>query len=83
MEERQNDRRHRFSGKAGSGCHVPLQSALDGVGLSAEVRAALAKRDQRALEELLGSRNVCCLVNAPIEEEDPKDVPVRKDARAA
>ena len=62
---------------------MPLQSALDGVGLSAEVRAALAKRDQRALEELLGSRNVCCLVNAPIEEEDPKDVPVRKDARAA
>jgi len=62
---------------------MPLQSALDGVGLSAEVRAALVSRDQQALEELLGSRNICCMVNAPIEEEDPKDIPVRKDTRAA
>jgi len=65
---------------------APLERALDGVGgtgLSAEVRAALVSRDQKALEELLGSRNVCCMINAPIEEEEPKDVPVKKDVRAA
>ena len=61
---------------------APLEGALDGVGLSAEVRAALASRDQKALEELLGVGNVCCLVHAPTEEEK-KDAPVKKDARAA
>lgn len=61
---------------------VPLESTLNGAELSGEVRAALAKRDQRTLESLLGVSNVCCLVNAPIEE-DQKDSPVKKDAKAA
>lgn len=64
---------------------APLESALRGVGgtgLSVEVRAALVARDQRALETLLGTRNVCCMVNAPVEEEQEAE-PVRKDARAA
>jgi hypothetical protein len=61
---------------------APLENALNGAGLSSEIREALAKRDQRSLEALLGVGNVCCLVNAPIEE-DHKDMPVRKDARAA
>ena len=61
---------------------APLETALTGVGLSTEVREALAKRDQGALEALLGVGNVCCLINAPTEEEQ-KDAPVKKDARAA
>jgi hypothetical protein len=64
---------------------VPLATALDGVGtvgLSAEVRAALANRDQHSLEALLGVGNVCCLVNAPVEQEKT-DAPVKKDAARA
>ena len=64
---------------------APLATALDGVGgtgLSAEVRAALANRDQHSLETLLGVSNVCCMVNAPIEEESA-DAPVKKDAARA
>jgi len=64
---------------------VPLESALrevGGTGLSAEVRAALVARDQRALESVLGTSNVCCMVNAPVEEEQ-EAAPVKKDARAA
>ena len=66
---------------------APLASALDGVGgtgLSAQVRAALMARDQCLLEALLGTSNVCCMVNAPVEEEhDDQRAPVKKDARAA
>ena len=59
-----------------------LESALNGAGLSPDVREALANHDQRSLEALLGVGNVCCLVHAPTEEEK-KDAPVEKDARAA
>ena len=56
-----------------------LENALNGAGLSPEVREALAKRDQRSLEALLGGvGNVCCMINAPIEEEQ-EDAPVKKD----
>jgi hypothetical protein len=58
-----------------------LESALQSAGMSTELRVALANRDQRTLEALLGVGNVCCLINAPTEEEQP--VPPRKDARAA
>ena len=61
---------------------APLESALNGAGLSSEVREALAKRDQRSLEALLGVGNVCCLINAPIEEEQ-RDAPAKRDAKAA
>lgn len=60
---------------------APLESALYGAGLSNEVRVALAGRDQRSLEALLGVSNVCCLVHIP--EEEQTDAPVKKDARAA
>ena len=59
-----------------------LESALKGAGLSTELHAALANRDQRSLEALLGAGNVCCLVNAPMEEEQ-KDAPLKKDAARA
>ena len=64
---------------------APLATALDGVGgtgLSAEVRAALVARDQRLLEKLLGTGNVCCMINAPVEEEQDAQ-PAKKDAKAA
>ena len=61
---------------------APLERALHGAGLSVEVRAALANRDQHSLEALLGVGNVCCLINAPIEEEKT-DVPAKKDAARA
>lgn len=61
---------------------VPLESALNESALSPDARAALASRDRQALEGLLAAANVCCLINAPVEEEH-KDAPVEKDARAA
>lgn len=67
-----------------------LESALNGVGgtgLSTEVRAALMARDQRSLEALLGTSNVCCMINAPVEEEQEEQRKGRednkKDAQAA
>lgn len=68
---------------------APLESALNRVGgteLSTEVRAVLMARDQRSLEALLGTSNVCCMVNAPIEEEQEDQRRGRddkKDAQAA
>ena len=61
---------------------VSLESALQSAGMSTELRTALANRDQRSLEVLLGVGNVCCLVNAPMEEEQ-KDAPMKKDAARA
>lgn len=58
-----------------------LEHALNGAGLSAEVREALRKGDQRSLEALLGSRNVCCMVHIPMHEED--EVPASQKTRAA
>ena len=63
---------------------APVAAALEGVGgtgLSAEVLAALASRDQQALAALLGSNNVCCMINAPMQEEEP--VPQPQKTRAA
>jgi hypothetical protein len=63
---------------------APLAAAMAGVGgtgLSAEVRAALVSRDQQALAALLGSKNVCCMVNVPIQEEER--VPEPQKSRAA
>jgi hypothetical protein len=48
---------------------APLESALSQAELTPEVRSALMARDQRSLEALLGTSNVCCMVNAPFEEE--------------
>ena len=62
---------------------APLESTLKGADLSAEVRVALANRDQRSLEALLGTGNVCCMVNAPIEEDQDVQSDGKKDAKAA
>ena len=61
---------------------APLESALHGAGLSAEVRVALENRDQKSLEAVLGVGNVCCLIHAPAEQEKA-DVPAKKDAARA
>jgi hypothetical protein len=49
--------------------HASLDGVLARAQLSPEVRAALASGDQHALKTLLGSGNVCCMVFAPLEEE--------------
>jgi hypothetical protein len=61
---------------------APLESTLKGAELSAEVRVALSSRDQRSLEALLGTSNVCCMINAPVEEEQDEQHD-KKDAQAA
>ena len=44
--------------------------------VSPEMRVALAGRDQRLLESLLGATtNVCCVVHAPLGEEDKDEKP--------
>ena len=60
---------------------APLESALKGAELSPAVREALANRDQGALEALLGSRNVCCMIHIPTQEEP--EVPLPQKTRAA
>ena len=50
--------------------YAPLEGALAQAQLSPEVRAALASGDQHALKTLLGSGNVCCMVFAPLEEQE-------------
>ena len=53
--------------------HAPraqIDQASSGVQMSPQVRAALANRDQRLLETLLGTDNVCCLINVPVWGED-------------
>jgi hypothetical protein len=45
---------------------------------SPEMRIALASRDQSLLESLLGATtNVCCLINAPLGEEEENAKPVK------
>ena len=60
--------------------HASLDSVLAQARMSPEVRAALASRDAGALAALLG-RNVCCMVFAPLEEEQEESSP--KEAAAA
>jgi hypothetical protein len=58
--------------------HQMLDRVLSEAQVSPEMRIALARGDQRLLESLLGATtNVCCLVNAPLGEED-EDVKPRK-----
>jgi hypothetical protein len=58
-----------------------LDSALAQARLSPQVREALASGDQRALESLLGSDNVCCMIYAPLEEQEQPQEP--RQTRAA
>jgi hypothetical protein len=50
--------------------HASLDGVLARAQLSPEVRAALASGDPHALKTLLGSGNVCCMIYAPIEEQE-------------
>ena len=47
--------------------------------LTPAMRIALVNADQRMLESLLGAdTNVCCVVNAPLGDEDDEDAKPRK-----
>ena len=53
-----------------------LDRALHEARVSPELRVALATRDRRSLEALLGANtNVCCIVFAPKPEEDEEPLP--------
>ena len=50
------------------------EAALIAAGFEPEERAALLGADQDALESLLGAtHNICCMVNAPDEEEPEEE----------
>jgi hypothetical protein len=51
-----------------------VDEAMRAAGIDPSVRLAIAGKDQSALERLLGAdTNVCCMVNAPDEEEEEED----------
>jgi len=53
-----------------------LDKVMSEARVSPELRAALASGDQRLLESVLGATtNVCCVVNAPLTEEDEDATP--------
>lgn len=54
-----------------------LEGVLADAGLSPPIRVALANRDTDALVALLSSGNVCCLINAPLEEQEEESSPER------
>ena len=59
----------------------PLERALKGATLNSAVREALESHDQSALATLLGSRNVCCMVHVPMQED--QEIPSPQKTRAA
>jgi hypothetical protein len=66
-----------FLERAGRDAHLRyasselLSSALEQARIEANVRAAILGADSRSLESLMGaSRNVCCIVQAPQDDED-------------
>lgn len=50
--------------------HDELELVLTGAGIDSELHAAILTKDQTRLEVLLGSVNVCCMVNPVKEDED-------------
>lgn len=65
-----------------------LDKVMSGLQLSPESRLALASGDRQLLESLLGAAaNVCCIVDAPLTEEEedakPKQADDKKLSRAA
>lgn len=65
-----------------------LAQELAQTGVEPAVRAAILQQRPRQLEELVGaSKNVCCMVHAPQDEEpeeqQPKDGGERRVARAS
>jgi hypothetical protein len=52
-----------------------LKQELSSAGVAPSVQAAILEQHARRLEELIGaSKNVCCLIHAP-QDEEPEDVP--------
>jgi hypothetical protein len=52
-----------------------LKQELGSAGVAADVQTAILQQHARQLEELIGaSKNVCCLIHAP-QDEEPEDVP--------
>jgi hypothetical protein len=50
-----------------------LAAALSSAGFSSQLQAALMGADQGAVAGILGAdTNVCCMVNAPLQEEEEK-----------
>lgn len=54
------------------GSSATIEHAMREAHISPELRAILARGDQASLEGLLGAAtNVCCMVHAPLREEEP------------
>lgn len=52
-----------------------LEQELSSAGVAPAVQAAILRQHARQLEELIGaSKNVCCLIHAP-QDEEPEDAP--------
>jgi hypothetical protein len=67
--------------------HAPcatLDRALGDGQMSPQLRTALANRDQRLVEALLGAdANVCCMVNIPVEDEEVEKQKAKDDRKGA
>lgn len=50
-----------------------LELALASARIDPELQAAILAKDQEQLEVLLGSVNVCCMVNPGKEDDDEED----------
>lgn len=60
-----------------------LKQELGAAGVTAEVQTAILQQHAGRLEELIGaSRNVCCLIHAP-QDEEPEDEAPQKDGEEA
>lgn len=56
-----------------------LKQELSSAGVAPAVQAAILRQQARQLEELIGaSKNVCCLIHAP-QDEEPDETP-QKDS---
>jgi hypothetical protein len=55
-----------------------LQGALSDV--EPQLRAALMAGDRKVIEALVGTNNVCCMIFAPLQEEEEGDGQLRRSA---
>lgn len=77
----ENSRLHSLAGEQ-------LAQALAAAGMVPAVQAAIVQQHAAQLEELIGaSKNVCCLIHAPQDEEpeddEPQDEKVRRSDLSA
>lgn len=77
----QSSRLHSLTGEQ-------LAQALSAAGMEPAVQTAIVQQHAAQLEELIGaSRNVCCLIHAPQDEEpednEPQDEEVRRSDLSA